>query len=137
MDKERLIAEASRLLDEGYDGVLGLRRRWGHIGPYLFTSKEELPEMETEPRYMLAATMRQLRNKWPEKKFGLIARGCDERALKKLEEAGLFEKDGTGFIGIVCSNEQAEECNCEKPIYETHDCSGCWKCMEACEKDAI
>ncbi|MFC1907094.1 FAD-dependent oxidoreductase [Chloroflexota bacterium] len=137
MDKERLIAEASRLLDEGYDGVLGMRRRWGHIGPYLFTSKEELPEMETEPRYMLAATMRQLRNKWPDKKFGLIARGCDERALRKLEEAGLFEKDGSGFIGIVCSNEQAEECNCEKPIYETHDCSGCWKCIEACDKEAI
>ncbi|MBU2608351.1 MAG: FAD-dependent oxidoreductase [Chloroflexi bacterium] len=137
MDKERLIAEASRLLDEGYDGVLGLRRRWGHIGPYLFTSKEELPEMETEPRYMLAATMRQLRNKWPDKKFGLIARGCDERALIKLEEAGLFEKDGSGFIGIICSNEQAEECNCEKPIYETHDCSGCWKCIEACDKEAI
>jgi heterodisulfide reductase subunit A len=54
-----------------------------------------------------------------------------------LEERGAFKKDGFAFIGITCTEEEAEACNCEKPIYETHDCSGCWKCIEKCDKEAI
>ena len=137
MGKERIIEEASRLLEEGYDGILGLRRRWGHVGPYLFTAREELKDLELEPRYLLSPILRQVKDRWPGKKLGVVARGCDLRALDKLEERGVFEKDGVAFIGIVCSQEQAAECNCEKPVYNTFDCSGCWKCLETCPKEAI
>jgi len=135
--KERIVKETEKALEEGYDGIIGLRRRWGHVGPYLFTQKEELRELELEPRYNLATFVRQLKNKWPDKKFAIVSRGCDNRALDKLEELGVLSKEGLVFIDITCSMEQAEECNCEKPIYNTFDCTGCWKCIERCEKEAI
>ncbi len=137
MHRERIREEASRLLEEGCDGILGLRRRWGHVGPYLFTNAEELDDLELEPRYMLSPILRRIKERWPEKRFSLIARGCDARALRKLEEMGVFPKDGVSLIGIVCSQEQAKECNCEKPVYNTFDCSGCWKCIETCSEEAI
>jgi len=92
-EKERIKAEATKLLKEGYDGILGLRRRWGHVSPCLFTNPEELNDLELEPRYLLANLVRQLKEKWQDKQFGVIARGCDERALDKLEERGAFKKD--------------------------------------------
>jgi heterodisulfide reductase subunit A len=137
LDRERIVEEAEKAFGEGYDGIIGLRRRWGHVSPYLFTSKKELKELELEPRYNLATFVRQVKDKWPDKKFAVVSRGCDERALDKLEELGVFSKEGLAFIGITCSMEQAEECNCEKPIYNTLVCTGCWKCMEECPKDAI
>jgi heterodisulfide reductase subunit A len=129
--------EASRLLQDGYNGIVGLRKKWGQVGPYLFTQSEELQELELKPRYPLAKFICQIQRKWPDKRFGAVVRGCDERALKKLEERGLFKKDSFTFIGIACSPEQAEECNCEKPIYNVFQCTGCWKCMEKCPEEAI
>jgi heterodisulfide reductase subunit A len=137
MDKEGIIEEATRLLKEGCDGIAGLRSMWGHVGPYLFTSLDELKDLELEPRYPLADLVRKIRERWPEAKLGVVARGCDERALKKLDERSILSKEGLTFIGVICSQEQAEECNCEKPIYNTFDCSGCWKCIEKCDKEAV
>jgi len=137
LDRENIIAKAEEVLDQGYDGIIGLRKRWGHVSPYLFITKDELKELELEPRYNLATFVRQIKDKWPDRKFGVVSRGCDERALDKLEELGVFSNEGLTFIGITCSMEQAEECNCEKPIYTPLDCTGCWKCIEKCEKEAI
>jgi len=137
LDRDRIVREAEKALEKGYHGIIGLRRRWGHVGPFLFTRQEELKELELEPRYNLATFIRQIKNKWPDKKFGIVSRGCDKRALDKLEELGVLSKEGLVFIGITCSMEQAEECNCEKPIYNTFDCTGCWKCIERCENEAI
>ena len=137
LDRGNIIARAEELLGQGYDGIIGLRKRWGHVSPYLFTNKDELQELELEPRYNVATFVRQVKDRWPDARFGVISRGCDERALDKLEELGVFKKEGVVFIGMTCSMEQAEECNCEKPIYTPLDCTGCWKCMEKCTKDAI
>jgi len=137
LDRGRMIARAEELLDQGYDGVIGLRKRWGHIGPYLFTSKDEVKDLELEPRYNLARFVRQVKEKWPEARLGVVSRGCDERALNKLEELGVLSKEGLTFIGIVCSEDQAKECDCEKPAYTPLSCTGCWQCMESCPSDAI
>ncbi len=134
---EALKEEASRLLQDGYDGIIGLRKKWGHVGPYLFSQSEELQDLVLEPRYPLAKFICQIQRKWPGKRLAAIVRGCDERFLKTLEERGVFKKDGFAFIGIVCSQEQAEACNCEKPVYNTRTCTGCWKCIEKCEQEAI
>jgi len=134
---EAVKEEASQLLRQGYDGVLGLAKRWGQAGPYLFTKPEELQDLVLEPRYPLAKIICQLQRKWPDKKLGAIVRGCDQRALKNLEERGIFQRDGFVFIGIACSAEEAEACNCDKPLYDTHGCTGCWKCVEKCPQEAI
>ncbi len=135
--KERIIKEARVLLEAGYDGVLGLRRRYGHVGPYLFSSVSELEEMVMEPKYILTKTIRLLLKKSPTLRLGAVTRGCDVRAVRELERLGVIDSGRVAFIGMDCSLEQASECNCEKPIYRTQTCSGCWKCVEICKEGAI
>ena len=97
--EEILREEASRLLEHGYSGIIGLRKKWGHVGPYLFYKPEELQYLVLEPRYPLAKYISLIQKKWPDKKLGAIVRGCDERFLGTLEERGAFNKDGFAFIG--------------------------------------
>jgi heterodisulfide reductase subunit A len=135
--KERIKSEARNTLNQGWDGVLGLMNRWGHIGPYFFRHPEELEDLEIEPRYNLAKTIQLMLNRRPDLRIAAVVRGCDVRALRELEEMGKINTQGLRLIGIVCSHEQAEICNCEKPIYETLNCTGCWKCIEVCKEQAI
>ncbi len=128
--KERIKREAINALNEGWDGVLGLMNRWGQVGPYLFRDPKELEDIEIEPRYSLAKTIHLMLSRRPDLRIAAVVRGCDVRALRELEEMGKIKTQGLRLIGITCSHEQAEECNCEKPIYETLDCTGCWKCIE-------
>ncbi|MFZ2148351.1 MAG: FAD-dependent oxidoreductase [Sedimentisphaerales bacterium] len=125
------------LLNNGYNGVIGLRKRWGHVGPYIFTNKDELEDVVVEPRYPMAMLVRNLLKAEPAKKFGVVARGCDIRAIKELIEDNLVDAEAIAFVGVICSEEQAAECNCEKPIYELTKCTGCWECVEKCPEKAI
>jgi heterodisulfide reductase subunit A len=118
-------------------GVLGLIKRWGQVGPYLFQDPQELEQMVTEPRYNLAKTLRLMLRKKPAMRLAAVLRGCDVRALRTLEQQGEISTRNLICIGIVCSQEQAEECNCPKPVYNTFSCVGCWKCLEACPVQAI
>jgi heterodisulfide reductase subunit A len=135
--KERIKQAAIHALDEGFDGVLGLMNRWGQIGPYLFRDPGELDKIETEPVYRFAKIIALMLKRRPDLRIAAVVRGCDVRALKELEEQGEITTDGLRIIGVVCSREQAEICNCEKPIYNTFNCTGCWKCIEACKEEAI
>jgi heterodisulfide reductase subunit A len=135
--EEVLKEQASRLLQDGYDGIMGLRKKWGHVGPYIFSRSEELQNLVLEPRYPLAKFICQIQRKWPDKRLGAVVRGCDRRFLKTLEERQVFKKDDFAFLDVVCSQEQAEACNCEKPIYNVFQCTGCWKCIEKCPQQAI
>lgn len=69
---EALKEEASRLLQDGYDGIIGLRKKWGHVGPYLFSQLEELQDLVLEPRYPLAKFICQIQRKWPDKRLGAL-----------------------------------------------------------------
>jgi heterodisulfide reductase subunit A len=135
--KERVKAEARAALENGWDGVFGLRGMWGQVGPYVFTDPRELEELELEPKYPLTKTIRLMLEKVPDLHMAAVLRGCDVRALRELEKTGDIRCDGLHIIGIDCSREQAEECNCEKPVYDTSQCTGCWKCIEACKEGAI
>ncbi len=135
--KERIKQAAIKALDEGFDGVLGLMKRWGQVGPYLFRDPKEIDKIETEPVYRFAKTIALMLKRRPDLRIAVVVRGCDVRALKELEEQGEITTDGLCIIGVVCSQEQAEICNCEKPIYNTFNCTGCWKCIEACKEKAI
>ncbi|MCD6298562.1 MAG: FAD-dependent oxidoreductase [Deltaproteobacteria bacterium] len=135
--KERIKKEAINALNEGYEGVLGLMKRWGQVGPYLFRDLEEINKIEIEPIYRFAKTISLMLKRRPDMRIAAVVRGCDVRALRKLEEKGKITTDRLRLIGITCSHEQAEECNCEKPIYNTLDCTGCWKCLDACKEQAL
>ncbi len=139
MNMDRIKEEAIAALKEGFDGVLGLRKRWGHIGPYLFRKPEELEFLEIEPKYNLANTIKSILKSRPDLRIAAVVRGCDVRAIYKLQEKGEIElkSERLRFINVECSYEQALKCNCEKPIYNTFDCTGCWSCLEACKENAI
>ncbi|MDQ7778508.1 MAG: FAD-dependent oxidoreductase [Planctomycetota bacterium] len=135
---DTLRQQASSALEAGCAGVLGLRRRWGQVGPHLFTSAAELADLVTEPRYQLAAYVRRFTFESPQARLAVVARGCEERTIANLvEKKQMGPADNVSFIGVACSPEQAEECGCEKPIYDTKLCTGCWKCVEQCDKKAI
>jgi len=139
-----ITSRALELLNNGYNGIVGLKKRWGHVGPYIFTNKDELEDVVVEPRYPMAMLVRNLLKAVrkdsigkPTKKFGVVARGCDIRAIKELIEDNLIDAEAIAFVGVICSEGQAAECNCEKPIYELTKCTGCWECVEKCPEKAI
>ncbi len=153
--KEQIQQEAAKALEEGFYGVLGLRSRGEQIGPYVFKSPEELAYLEVEtkfaspvaplfstilegaPKYNLAKTLRLMLKKRPDLKIAAILRGCEVRAIRKMEEKGDIDASNLRIINMVCSFEQAMACNCEKPLYNVFNCTGCWSCIEACPEDAI
>ncbi|MFP4214011.1 MAG: 4Fe-4S binding protein [Desulfohalobiaceae bacterium] len=135
--QDRIKSEARQALEQGAQGVLGLINRWGQVGPYLFRDPQELEQMVTEPKHNLAKTLRLMLSKRPDMQLAAVVRGCDVRALRTLEKQGEISTANLRYIGIICSQEQAEECNCPKPIYDTFKCVGCWKCLEACPVQAI
>ncbi|MFC1504477.1 FAD-dependent oxidoreductase [Spirochaetota bacterium] len=138
MDANKHIHDAIiDLLQSGCDGVIGLRKQWGHTGPYVFTSENELNGLIYEERYPMANIARALLEKSTGIKYGIVARGCDVRAIQSLVEDSVLDKESIEFIGIACSKEQAKICNCEKPIYTVTKCTGCWKCVENCPEEAI
>ena len=71
---EALREEASRLLEDGCDGIVGLRRKWGHVGPYLFTEVDELRDLVLEPRYPLAKLICQIQKRRPGMRLGGVVR---------------------------------------------------------------
>ena len=135
--KERVMKQAEAALKEGFGGVLALCKRWGQVGPFLFTDPKDLKDLEVEPKYCLSKTIRQILERTKDLRLAAVVRGCDARALRQWEKIGQLPADRLRLLGIDCSMEQALECNCEKPIYETTDCTGCWKCLEACPENAV
>lgn len=113
--KEWIKQEAANALHEGYDGVLALMERWGLVGPYLFRNLEEIDKIEVEPIHRLAKTISLMLKKRADIRLAAVLRGCDVRALRQLEEKGEIDTTNLRIIGISCSHEQAEACNCEKP----------------------
>lgn len=152
---DRVKQEAIDALREGYEGVLGLKKIGGVVRPYLFRTQEELEGLVTNgdgdtdmpplfsfirgepPKYNLSKTLRMMLKKRPDMRIAAVLRGCDVRALRKLEQKGEIQTDRLKIISVVCSYERAEACNCAKPMYTTFQCTGCWSCVEACPENAI
>ena len=132
-----IVQKTKELLQSGCSGVLGLKRRWGQVGPYLFTRDDALDDLIIEPRYPMAKVARTLLEAKPGTRIGVVARGCDVRALQALAQGHLIDAQSVAFVGVECSEEQAAECNCEKPVYTLTKCTGCWECVKKCPEEAI
>lgn len=98
------------------DGVVGLRRTAVGTAPYLFREGDDLSELVMEPRYPLASIVSLLQKRYPEARFGIVARGCDGRALVEMAKREQIDPDRLYLLGVACTAEEAEECHCAEPF---------------------
>ena len=111
---EELREVVGELLSE-LDGVLALRESSEGVAPHLFRSGDDLAELAIAPRYPMASVVDLLQDTDQDTKLGVVARGCDERALIELAKRQQVNLDNVRLIGIACSAEEAEECRCALP----------------------
>ena len=109
------VAEGLRHLD----GVLGLRRTTEGTAPYLYRKGDDLSRLVLSPWYPLASVASLLQKRYPEARFGIVARGCDVRALVEMAKREQVDRDRLHILGVACTAEEAEECHCAAPLPDT------------------
>jgi formate dehydrogenase (coenzyme F420) beta subunit len=114
-----MLEKVKQLLDEGkITGFIGLKQQHGQAGPYLFT-KENIKDLESLVvggiRYPLNKVLLRVANRYSEARLGVMVRGCDERGLNELFKWNQLRRDRIIPVGIACTPELAEACECYKP----------------------
>jgi ferredoxin len=105
------------------DGIVGLRQTDHGVAPYLFQRDDDITQLVLEPRYPLAQVASQLQKRFREADFGIVARGCDTRALFEMTKRLQIDQDRLFILGFACTAEQAEKCYCTEPVPNTMDWS--------------
>ena len=101
------------------DGVIGLRRTDEGTAPYLFRAGDDLSQLVLEPHYPLASIVALLQKRYPEARFGVVARGCDARAMVEMAKRQQIDPDRLVLLGVACTAEEAEACYCAHPAPDT------------------
>ena len=111
--------------DAKIQGFLGLKDDNGNIYPHLFASAEEVEEgfslgkREIGPpaRYPMAKLIMKVAHAQPDKKIGVLIRGCDERALNELLRWNQIKdvENRIVKVGFACKQELANAHECRKP----------------------
>ena len=103
-------------------GFLALQNENGHIKPHLYVSPDELDQLsigdcETagDARYPLAKILTMLLQNHSGEPFGILARGCDQRALRALAAWNQISLQQVVVIGVACSEDLAKACACALP----------------------
>ena len=112
------------LLDSGkIAGFVGLCYKNGHIGPHFFRPGDNLDKLATgdfqkagDARYPLNKLLVHLARAYPDDRFGVLVRGCDERGLKTLYTWNQLNPENVVAVGITCPQDLADTCECEKPF---------------------
>ncbi len=90
----------------------------GTVLPALITDADS-PDLELldagGPRYPLGKILIELLREYPDGRFAVLVRGCDERALSELSKLEQIDLDRVIMVGVACSAEEAEACGCLKP----------------------
>lgn len=105
------------------DSVYGLGDQDGAVVPRFFSAAGDLGGLVLGGRQRLVFTLRPskknvvalVREQSPGLKLGIVARGCDERALFELAKLSQLSLEGLEIIGVACDRKQAEECRCGRP----------------------
>jgi ferredoxin len=105
------------------DVIFGLKEQDGYIAPHLFTDVSELGSLTLSTEHRICYTCRLpkeniislMQAREPDTKIGVVARGCDERALIELAKRGQVNLEKIEIMGIACSEEEAKQCRCQRP----------------------
>ncbi len=111
---EALRARVAEKLME-LDGVVALRRTTEGTAPHLFQAEDDLATLVLDPRYPLSTTVALLQRRYPEARLGIVARGCDLRALVEMAKREQVDPDRLYLLGVACTTEEAEACYCADP----------------------
>ena len=117
-------ARAKELLDSGeVKGFLALAEKNGHIAPHLFQQGEALDNLSLgdrkiagDARYPLTKLLTNIHKAYPEEKFAILVRGCDDRALTTLYTWNQLRPDKVVPVGFACPQELADACECAEPV---------------------
>jgi len=120
---EKVKEQVKGLLEGGeIKGFLGLCNRDGQVAPHLFTEVAELDHLVIgdvkdpgDARYPLNKLLIHLYRAYPEERFGVLVRGCDERGLNNLYVWNQLAPKNVVTVGIPCPQELADACGCPKP----------------------
>ena len=108
-----------KLLEEEYvDIFLAYKKINGFFYPAIFT-KENMEELEPwnpmDARYPMVKLLLMLVRQNPDKTFGILVRGCEERAINELFKHNQLEQEKVIMIGQACTQQLANRCECSKP----------------------
>jgi len=120
---EKVRERVRDLLSSGeVKGFLGLSNKYGNTGPHLFCDAEDLDGLVIgdwkgpgDARYTLNKQLIHIARKYPDDVFGVLVRGCDDRGLKVLYTWNQLNPEKVVPVGIACSQELADACECRKP----------------------
>jgi Fe-S oxidoreductase len=77
------------------------------------------PDLETiytgETRYPLGRILIDLLREYPGRRFAVLVRGCDERAIIELCKLEQVDLDRVVMVGLACTEEEARACGCRRP----------------------
>lgn len=116
---EELKEKIKRAFENGtISAFLGLKREDGRISPFLAT-QDNLAELELltleDERYPMGKVLTRISARHPDKKLGVMVRGCDERAIIELAKANQLNMENLVKFGVACSRQLAEKCRCATP----------------------
>jgi len=116
---EELKTRVRELIESGQaEGFLGLVQAEGHPIPRLIT-RDNLADADLlvigEHRYPLVGILTRIAREHPEKKLGVMIRGCEERALVEIYKSDQLKPDRVVQIGINCPETLARTCRCPLP----------------------
>jgi ferredoxin len=115
---DQVRAHAAEVLNE-LDGIVALQRTCSGTAPFLFRSEDELDQLVLEPRFPLALMVSRLQRKHRGARIGVVARGCDARALVEMAKRYQIDAERLYLLGIACTAEEAEACYCAEPAPDT------------------
>jgi formate dehydrogenase subunit beta len=104
---------------ESLDGIVALRRDGQNVAPYLYRRGDALDGLALSPYFPLAQTVDLILDAHPEAHLGVVAFGCDERALRELANWNQVDLERVRILGVPCTSERAAECRCREPYPAT------------------
>ena len=116
---------AARLAE--LDGIIAMRMTPAGSGtpqgtaPYLFREGDDLAQLVMTVRYPVAQIVSLIHKQRPQSRIGVVARGCDVRALVEMAKRQQVDPDRLAILGVACSEEQAQECYCANPAPQVDD----------------
>ena len=100
------------------DGVVGLRQTGASVAPHLFREGDDLSQLVLSPAYPLALTVSLLHKRYGDVRLGIVARGCDARALVEVYASRArdiaIDDDDDGLVTVA-------RCRCSGGLHRVPD----------------